>query len=189
MKKALILLMSLFMATIILTGCGNSKSSKAESNPNVTVKKVNHKMPVLAGMEYTIKEIKTEKVLKNSGNDTNAELNLDKSDLNKKYYRYTIKYNLKNTNSKSVDLSLMQAQILDDSKTELSTSGYSDGFMLDDNNNGKIASETSTNGKFILISNNKLSLKHFSIKIPDAYTTEGGIENQGVISEGGISTY
>ena len=189
MKKALILLMSLFMATIILTGCGNSKSSKAESNPNVTVKKVNHKMPVVAGMVYTIKEIKTEKVTKSSSNETNAELNLDKSDLSKHYYRYTIKYNLKNTNSQSVDLSYMQAKVLDDNKTELSTSGYSDGFMLDDNNNGKIAPNTSTNGKFIILSNSKLSLKHFSINVPDAYHADSDVEKSNSIATGGLSTY
>lgn len=155
---------------------GNHSNSKGLS--------INKTTNTVGAFQYKITTITNEKVKNTEDNYTDAEYNLDDRDsLNSYYYRTIIKYELKNVGTQPVDLSYTQSSLIGDNGTDYTFEGNVGSYGYDSLvGEGKVQPNTIKNGKFILISNEKMNIKNPKINVGEQYAND---DTQ--ISEGGIA--
>lgn len=156
-------------------------SDNSSKNNGLSINKTTN---TVGAFQYRITTIANEKVKNIEDNYTDAEYNLDDRDsLSSYYYRTTIKYELKNVGTQPVDLSYTQSSLIGDNGTDYTFEGNVGSYGYDSLvGEGKIQPNTIKNGKFILISNDKINIKNPKINVGEQYAND---DTQ--ISEGGIA--
>lgn len=147
---------------------------------------INKTTNTVGSFQYKITTIVSEKVKNSEDNYTDAEYNLEDSDsLNSHYYRTTVKYQLKNVGTQPIDLSYGPgSSIIGDDGTDYTNEGNVGSYGFDTLlAAGKIQPNTIKNGKFILISNDKLNIKNPKINVG-----EQDVNEDTQVSEGGVAT-
>lgn len=158
-------------------------SGSSSKDKGLTINKTTN---TVGSFQYKITTIVSEKVKNSEDNYTDAEYNLEDSDsLNSYYYRTTVKYQLKNVGTQPIDLSYGSgSSIIGDDGTDYTNEGNVGSYGFDTLlAAGKIQPNTIKNGKFILISNDKLNIKNPKINVG-----EQDVNEDTQVSEGGVAT-
>lgn len=191
----------IFFTLVVLSACSNSndvKEAKLQKEINQLKKEnrsLNQEMEEMVrvnnntnekvlnkvgNLQYIIKSIKTEKIKNEKENYTDAEYNYAGiNDFGRKYYRTTIAYSLKNIGTSPVALSMYQATILDDDNNEF-TRESAETFGIDINSNSTLQPNSSTSGKFYLLSKTIPKVNSFSINMSEQFNDSGRVADAGV---------
>ncbi|WP_057746534.1 hypothetical protein [Liquorilactobacillus capillatus] len=163
---------------------GTTANAKNTKKKNFLVVKVNKSTNTVGALKFSFSKIKNEKVKNKEVNYTDAEENMDDQDnLKKEYYRTTVYYELRNLGKEPVDLSYSLNSIIDDSGKDYSDDGSASGYGFDTlAGEKKLQPKTSKTGRFILISNHKITITKPRINVGDEYSDD---ENE--IADGGIA--
>lgn len=157
-------------------------SEKTASGKGITT--INKTMNTVGQFQYKVLNVKDEVVKNNEDNWTDAEENMEDADsLNNHYYRTTIKYELKNVGTDSIDLSYNDASIILENGSNYTDDGNVGSYCYDSIDTDKILPNTIRSAKFILISNSKINTSNFKISVSDQCNSDGD-----TIADGGTAS-
>lgn len=179
MNKKTITLLGMISAGLLLGGCSNGSSEKADkassvaqskkSNTNEKVVKINKTSNQVGPLKVHVSNIKYEKVENKESNWTDAEYNMEghpKKDLNKYYYRAIVSLKFENTGDKSVDLSYGERTYTVDDGTAFPIQSGANGSSFE-SSVAKIAPHGKLAETVILISNNKFTANKLQVTFTD----------------------
>lgn len=179
MNKKAITLLGIISAGLLLGGCSNGNSEKADkansvsqskkSNTNEKVVKINKTSNQVGPLKVHVSNIKYEKVENKESNWTDAEYNMEghpKKDLNKYYYRAIVSLKFENTGDKSVDLSYGERTYTVDDGTAFPIQSGANGSSFE-SSVAKIAPHSKLAETVILISNNKFTANKLQVTFTD----------------------
>ncbi|WP_338209437.1 hypothetical protein [Lactiplantibacillus paraxiangfangensis] len=185
---------------IALTACSNGGTNESANisslkSENISLKNkikqhkttttnTNGKTSSTVGIvQYKVTGYSQKKLINKESNYTTAENNDEEmKNIGKSYYRTTIDYTLKNVGNRAFALSYYKAGIITDDNIEYTDTDNAN-YVHDSNSNADVHPGISTSGKFVLISKEAPSMKHFKINVSEQCDSSGEVIGKSGIAE------